>query len=119
MRRQFEAGRSLGAFDSGLADTEDLHETGEMRITLSGAMRARDVSRPSDDQLAAAAKHEEAAGRAGGPSRPAVGRPGAAAPAGAADPTVPAASVAPAATAQAAGGGPPPTPTRRRRRRRG
>ena len=46
-----------------------------MRITLSGAMRARDVSRPSDEQLAAAAKREEAAGRASA-ATPARARPG-------------------------------------------
>ena len=57
----------------GLADTEVLHETGEMRITLSGAMRARDVSRPTDEQLAAAAEREArtagSAGRAGSARR--------------------------------------------------
>ncbi|PEN18664.1 hypothetical protein CRM93_14845 [Acetobacter fabarum] len=33
------------------------------KITLSTAMRARDVSRPRDEQLAEAAEREEAAGR--------------------------------------------------------
>ena len=39
-----------------------------MRITLSGAMRARDVSRPTDEQVAAAAEREA--------KGPRVGRPG-------------------------------------------
>ena len=102
----------------GLADTEVLDETGEMRITLSGAMRARDVSRPSDEQLAAEAKREEAADRAGGASRPAVSRPGGFARADAPDPIAAAATVAPAATAHPADDGPATAPPRRRRRRR-
>jgi hypothetical protein len=36
-----------------------------MRITLSGAMRARDVSRPTDEQLAAAAEREARMTRVG------------------------------------------------------
>jgi len=42
------------------------------KITLSTAMRARDVSRPRDDQLAEAAEREEAAGRRA--EEPAPGR---------------------------------------------
>src|ERR1700722_19133412 len=38
-----------------------------MRITLSGAMRARDVSRPTEEQLAAAAEREARTAR---PVRP-------------------------------------------------
>jgi hypothetical protein len=38
-----------------------------MRITLSGAMRARDVSRPTDEQVAAAAEREAKAARVGRP----------------------------------------------------
>ena len=53
----------------GLAGTEVLDETGEMRITLSGAMRARDVSRPSDEQLAAAAE-ARGSSRPGGRGEP-------------------------------------------------
>jgi hypothetical protein len=56
-----------------------------MRITLSGAMRARDVSRPRDEQLAAAAEREARtttrAGRPGGAVPPRG--PGSAGPAGA------------------------------------
>ena len=37
-----------------------------MRITLSGAMRARDVSRPTDEQLEAAAEREARSARVGG-----------------------------------------------------
>jgi hypothetical protein len=81
-----------------------------MRITLSGAMRARDVSRPSDEQLAAAAKREEAAGRASMASRPAHAP--AHAPAGAPGPRVPAAPTEPRQAADDA-----PAPRRRRRRR--
>jgi hypothetical protein len=89
-----------------------------MRITLSGAMRARDVSRPSDEQLAAAAKREEAAGRAVAASRPGHVPAGAAGAAGAeaaevAVPTIPAASIAPSDPVSAT------SPARRRRRRRG
>jgi hypothetical protein len=47
-----------------------------MRITLSGAMRARDVSRPRDEQLAAAAERDARATRTGRPGR-AVAPPGA------------------------------------------
>ena len=111
-----------------------------MRITLSAAMRARDVSRPSDEQLAAAATREEAADRAVGAGRPAVSRPGATARADVAEPIAaaadasgapvasvapgtPVASVTPGATARPAGDGQTPTrtpaPPRRRRRRRG
>jgi hypothetical protein len=99
----------------GLAVTEVLHETSQMRITLSGAMRARDVSRPSDEQLAAAAKREEAADPAGTASRPGH----------APSPAVPAVSTAlteqpPTAPARARpDDGPKPAPPRRRRRRRG
>ena len=39
-----------------------------MRITLSGAMRARDVSRPTDEQLDAAAEREARITRVGRPS---------------------------------------------------
>ncbi len=52
-----------------------------MRITLSGAMRARDVSRPTDEQLAAAAEREARATRTGRPGR-AVTPPGAGTPPG-------------------------------------
>jgi hypothetical protein len=38
-----------------------------MRITLSGAMRARDVSRPTDEQVAAAAEREAMVARVGRP----------------------------------------------------
>jgi hypothetical protein len=71
-----------------------------MRITLSGAMRARDVSRPSDEQLAAAAKREESAVR-----------PGAA-------PMIPAPPIAPADPAPTAPAQPGSEPAPRRRRRR-
>jgi hypothetical protein len=99
-----------------------------MRITLSGAMRARDVSRPSDEQLAAAAKREEAAGRAASrPGHAPADAAEAAGAAGAAVPTAPVASITPSdplsatSPARAAGDAPTPTPTppRRRRRRRG
>ena len=39
-----------------------------MRITLSGAMRARDVSRPTDEQLEEAAEREARITRVGRPS---------------------------------------------------
>jgi hypothetical protein len=56
-----------------------------MRITLSGAMRARDVSRPRDEQLAAAAEREARTTRAARPGGPAAPRgPGSAGPADAA-----------------------------------
>jgi hypothetical protein len=90
-----------------------------MRITLSAAMRARDVSRPSDEQLAAAAKREEATGRADAPGRQGHITPGAAAR------TAPAPSLVPTDLGQAVASGqasdeaPKPTPPRRRRRRRG
>lgn len=61
-----------------------------MRITLSGAMRARDVSRPTDEQMAAAEEREAKVariGRPGGAGRvrgPAGGTSSVAAPGGAA-----------------------------------
>jgi hypothetical protein len=89
------------------------------KITLSTAMRARDVSRPRDQDLTEAAEREEAAARPAGrpspgPRGPAAGRP---APG----------STTPGSTAAAEPGprpGPPavslppvPAPPRRRRRR--
>ncbi|MGD0704216.1 MAG: hypothetical protein ABSA02_30570 [Trebonia sp.] len=90
-----------------------------MRITLSGAMRARDVSRPSDDQLSAAARREEAAGRAGASSRFVRTASGAAPPTAPALPLGPADPMLAVASGQASDEGPKPTPPRRRRRRRG
>jgi len=90
-----------------------------MKITLSGAMRARDVSRPSDEQLAAAAKREETAARAGASSRPGHPTPGAGprlTPVPPLAPTDPALTVAPG---QASDEGLKPAQPRRRRRRRG
>jgi hypothetical protein len=40
-----------------------------MKITLSTAMRARDVSRPHAEHLERAAEHEESVGSTGVPSR--------------------------------------------------
>jgi hypothetical protein len=40
------------------------------KITLSTAMRARDVSRPHEEHLAEAAAHEEAVTRPGAPTPP-------------------------------------------------
>jgi hypothetical protein len=103
----------------GLASAEVLPETEKMKITLSGAMRARDVSRPSDEQLAAAARREEAAGRAVESGQPGHITPGAAprtAPAPSHVPTDPRPT---AAAGRASDEAPKPMPPRRRRRRRG
>jgi len=100
-----------------------------MRITLSGAMRARDVSRPRDEQLAAAAEREAKAarpGRPGGAGGAGGPRGSGGAPATEADPVT--AGIASsrgtacdeddiAAPAPPADGGDRPSPTRRRRRR--
>ena len=75
------------------------------KITLSTAMRARDVSRPHEEHLTAAAEREEALTRqpAAAPPRPAEPAAHAARPGPAVPPPVPA---------------PVPAPPRRRRRRR-
>jgi ribonuclease E len=81
-----------------------------MRITLSGAMRARDVSRPTDEQLAAAAEREARTARAvrpgsaSTPRGPGSGAPGTAALAAAAPGAAAVDERAPGAVAEAAAG---------------
>jgi hypothetical protein len=118
-----------------------------MRITLSSAMRARDVSRPTDEQLAAAAEREARVTRPIRPGSASAARepgsasaargPGSATPAGPArtGPDKPSAATAPSRQRDAGNAGrgdkgrgdavsPPtaadkaPSPKRRRRRRR-
>jgi hypothetical protein len=57
-----------GARRTGAGKSGDTGGVAGMRITLSGAMRARDVSRPTDEQLEAAAEREARITRSGRPS---------------------------------------------------
>jgi hypothetical protein len=83
------------------------------KITLSTAMRARDVSRPTQQQLTEAAAREEAAGRhlpPGGRDLPPGGRAAPAARPAPAEPREPQQQAAPGMSEG-------PAPPRRRRRR--
>jgi hypothetical protein len=60
--------RRLGGSRAGAGKSGDTGGVAGMRITLSGAMRARDVSRPTDEQLEAAGEREARITRSGRPS---------------------------------------------------
>jgi len=98
------------------------------KITTSTAMRARDVSRPREDQLSEAAERERTAGRTGGPAPAGPRPPGGPVPAAIRPDRPKPAALLPdkagvdKASADKAGPGKPmvvpaPPPARRRRRR--
>src|SRR6185437_3415875 len=87
------------------------------KITLSTAMRARDVSRPHEEHLAAAADRENSVSRQ--PPEPAPPRPAQRPAPGPTPPSAPAAQSGRASGAQPVSAVPPvsaPPPRRRRRR---
>ena len=66
-------GGRAGLCENGLQATREAEPVAAMKVTISAAMRARDVSRPHAEHVADAEAAEAAAGRTAGPAVPAVG----------------------------------------------